>query len=62
MTYYGGNEMAASFRTVASYLESLPETFLAEPVKMPQGAQPVTKSRFEMLLSPKDTRCTTAHN
>ncbi|OFW16769.1 MAG: hypothetical protein A3F70_02265 [Acidobacteria bacterium RIFCSPLOWO2_12_FULL_67_14] len=38
----------------ASYLESLPEPFLAEPVTMPPGSQPVTKSRFEMLLSPKE--------
>jgi uncharacterized damage-inducible protein DinB len=38
----------------ASYLESLPESFLAERVTMPPGAQPATKSRFEMLLSPKE--------
>ncbi len=38
----------------ASYLEGLPETFLAEPVRMPPGAVPATKSRFEMLLSPKE--------
>lgn len=38
----------------ASYLESLAESFLAEPVKMPPGTQPATKSRFEMLLSPKE--------
>ena len=38
----------------ASYLESLSEPFLAEPVRMPPGATPATKSRFEMLLSPKE--------
>lgn len=38
----------------AAFLESLPESFLAEPVMMPPGAQPPTKSRFEMLLSPKE--------
>jgi uncharacterized damage-inducible protein DinB len=38
----------------ASYLESLPEAFLAEQVTMPPGAQPATKSRFEMLLSAKE--------
>ena len=38
----------------ASFLESLPELFLAERVTMPPGAQPATKSRFEMLLSPKE--------
>jgi len=38
----------------ASYLESLPESFLAEPVAMPPGATPATKSRLEMLLSPKE--------
>jgi uncharacterized damage-inducible protein DinB len=40
--------------TFASYLESLPEPFLAEQVKMPPGGDRPTKSRFEMLLSPKE--------
>jgi uncharacterized damage-inducible protein DinB len=38
----------------ASYLESLPESFLAEQVKMPPGGDRGSKSRFEMLLSPKE--------
>jgi uncharacterized damage-inducible protein DinB len=38
----------------ASFLEGLTEPFLAEPVKMPSGANPATKCRFEMLLSPKE--------
>jgi uncharacterized damage-inducible protein DinB len=38
----------------ASYLESLPESFLAEQVTMLPGATPAAKSRFEMLLSPKE--------
>jgi len=38
----------------ASFVESLPESFLAEQVAMPPGATPATKSRFEMLLSPKE--------
>ena len=38
----------------ASFLEGLPESFLAEQVTMPPGAEPATKSRFEMLLSPKE--------
>jgi uncharacterized damage-inducible protein DinB len=38
----------------ASYLESLPEAFLAERVAMPPGAEPAAKTRFEMLLSPKE--------
>jgi uncharacterized damage-inducible protein DinB len=38
----------------ASYLEGLPESFLAEQVTMPPGAVPPTKSRFEMLLSTKE--------
>jgi uncharacterized damage-inducible protein DinB len=38
----------------ASYLESLPEAFLAERVAMAPGADQATKSRFEMLLSPKE--------
>ncbi len=38
----------------ASYLEGLPESFLAEQVAMPPTGTPPTKSRFEMLLSPKE--------
>ena len=38
----------------ASFLESLAESFLAEQVTMPPGAEPAKKSRFEMLLSPKE--------
>ena len=45
----------------ASYLESLPDSFLAERVTMPAApgpqppeAQMATRSRFEMLLSPKE--------
>ena len=38
----------------AAYLESLDEAFLAERVAMPPGADPASKSRFEMLLSPKE--------
>ena len=41
--------------TFAALLESLPESFLAESVKMAPGAPgPATKSRFEMLLSAKE--------
>jgi uncharacterized damage-inducible protein DinB len=38
----------------ATFLESLPESFLAETVTMPPGATPATKSRFEMLLGAKE--------
>jgi uncharacterized damage-inducible protein DinB len=38
----------------ASFLEGLSDDFLAEPVAMPPGAEPATKTRFEMLLSPKE--------
>jgi uncharacterized damage-inducible protein DinB len=38
----------------ASFLESQPESFLAESVAMPPGMGPATKSRFEMLLGPKE--------
>ena len=38
----------------ASFLESLSESFLAEQVAMPPGAQPPAKSRFEMLLGAKE--------
>jgi uncharacterized damage-inducible protein DinB len=38
----------------ATFLEGLDDSFLSEPVAMPPGAQPSAKSRFEMLLSPKE--------
>ena len=38
----------------ATFLEGLSESFLAEPVTMPPGATPATKSRFEMLLGAKE--------
>jgi uncharacterized damage-inducible protein DinB len=36
------------------FVESLSDSFLAESVAMPPGATPAAKSRFEMLLSPKE--------
>ena len=30
------------------------DSFLAERVAMPPGAEPATKTRFEMLLAPKE--------
>ena len=38
----------------AKFLEGLQESFLGEQVTMPPGAQPATKSRFEMLLGAKE--------
>lgn len=38
----------------ASYLEGLNDSFLSETVTMPPSAPTPTKSRFEMLLSPKE--------
>ena len=38
----------------ASFLDGLSESFLAEAVAMPPGADPAARSRFEMLLSPKE--------
>jgi uncharacterized damage-inducible protein DinB len=38
----------------ARYLEGLSDEFLAERVTMPPGAEPTSKSRFEMLLGPKE--------
>jgi uncharacterized damage-inducible protein DinB len=38
----------------ATFLESLSDEFLAESVAMAPGAEPATKSRLEMLLSPKE--------
>lgn len=40
--------------TFATFLEGLSESFLAERVNMGPGAEPPTKSRFELLLSPKE--------
>jgi uncharacterized damage-inducible protein DinB len=38
----------------ASFLESLPDAFLAETVSTPQGGSPATRSRFDMLLAAKE--------
>ena len=38
----------------ATWLEGLSDEFLAEQVSFPAGAQPPAKTRFEMLLSPKE--------
>jgi uncharacterized damage-inducible protein DinB len=38
----------------AAYLEGLSDSFLEESVAMPPGMQPLAKTRFEMLLSPKE--------
>jgi uncharacterized damage-inducible protein DinB len=38
----------------ANYLQGLSDAFLAEPVRMPPGADLATKTRFELLLSPKE--------
>lgn len=38
----------------SAWLESLSDEFLAETVTMVAGSQPATKTRFEMLLSPKE--------
>jgi uncharacterized damage-inducible protein DinB len=40
--------------TFASLMEGLSESFLAEQVHMRPGAEPATRSRFEMLLSAKE--------
>jgi uncharacterized damage-inducible protein DinB len=40
--------------TFAAFLEGLSDDFLAEPVAMPQGAQPASKTRFELLLGVKE--------
>ena len=38
----------------ASWLETLTDEILAERVYFPEGVQPPVKTRFEMLLSPKE--------
>ena len=51
-------EIVALLRTegelFASYIDGVNEAFLSETVKMPAGAQPPTKTRFEMLMSAKE--------
>jgi uncharacterized damage-inducible protein DinB len=46
--------LKAEGEAFASFLEGLPDSFLAEQVTMPPGAEPPIKSRFELLLSPKE--------
>ena len=46
--------LTAEGEKFASFLEGLSDAFLAEPVAMPPGADPATKTRFEMLLSAKE--------
>ena len=38
----------------ASFVESMPESFLTEEVSMMPGGQPAAKTRFEMLLGTKE--------
>lgn len=38
----------------ASFLDHVSDAFLAEPVAMPPGMTPATKSRFEMVMSVKE--------
>jgi uncharacterized damage-inducible protein DinB len=38
----------------AKALEGVPESFLAEQVEYPEGMTPAVKSRFEMLIAPKE--------
>ena len=38
----------------ANWLEGVSDDFLSQPVSMPPGAQPPSKSRFEMLLGVKE--------
>jgi uncharacterized damage-inducible protein DinB len=38
----------------ASFLETVDDAFLAERVSLPPGAQPASKTRFEMLLGAKE--------
>lgn len=38
----------------ASFLESLPDAFLAETLTMPPGGSPATRTRFDMLLAAKE--------
>lgn len=40
--------------TFAAFLDGLSDSFLAETVTMMPGSEPAAKSRFELLLSPKE--------
>ena len=40
--------------TFANYLQGLDDAFLSEEVRLPPGAQPPSKTRFEMFLSAKE--------
>ncbi len=46
--------LRANGETWASWLEGLDENFLSEAVQMPVGANPATRSRFDMILSVKE--------
>jgi uncharacterized damage-inducible protein DinB len=46
--------LAAERDRFTTYLDALTDAFLAEPVAQGPGAQPATKSRLEMLMSPKE--------
>ena len=46
--------LAAERDRFTTYLEGLADGFLAEIVTQGHGAQPATKSRLEMLMSPKE--------
>ena len=46
--------LRANGELVAGWLEGLKEGFLSEAVAMPQGANPATRTRFDMLLSMKE--------
>lgn len=47
-------KLRADGEKYAKTLEGLSEEFLAETVQYPQGMVPPTKSRFEMMISPKE--------
>lgn len=40
--------------TWATWVESVPESFLTEQVAMPAGANPASRTRFDMILSVKE--------
>jgi uncharacterized damage-inducible protein DinB len=46
--------LRTSGETWAGWVESVPESFLAEQVAMPQGGNPASRTRFDMILSVKE--------
>jgi uncharacterized damage-inducible protein DinB len=47
-------QLAESRDQFATWLDGLPDSFLAESLSMPPGGQPASRTRFDMLMSVKE--------